>query len=84
MTNTQTMPVLANPGGKAGVYQTYRPITEKYADIRQRMAEKVEVVPELAENQPEVIGSHYDVPIFALYRKERKGYKVLNNGKQGA
>lgn len=67
------MPVLANPGGKAGIYQTYRLITEKYADIRQRMAEKVEVVPELAESQPEVIGGHYDVPIFALYRKERKG-----------
>ena len=67
------MPMLTTVNGQVGVYQMYHPITEKYADIRQRMAEKVEAVPELAESQPEVIGSHYDVPIFTLYRKERKG-----------
>lgn len=54
------MPVLAKVKGVFRFCHTYRMITEKYTDIRRRMAEKEAVE---------------CVPKFALYRKERKNWR---------
>lgn len=58
------MPVLVKVNGEFRIYHAYRMITEKYADVRRRMAEK-----EAAKARREAVGF---VPKFALYRKERK------------
>lgn len=60
------MPVLAKVKGVFRFCHTYRMITEKYTDIRRRMAEKEAAK---ARARREAVGF---VPKFALYRKERK------------
>lgn len=61
------MPVLAKVKGVFRFCHTYRMITEKYTDIRRRMAEK-----EAAKARQEAVGC---VPKFALYRKKRKNWR---------
>lgn len=61
------MPVLVKVKGEFRIYHAYRMITEKYADIRRRMAEK-----EAAKASREAVGF---VLKFALYRKERKNWR---------
>lgn len=60
------MPVLAKDKGVFRLCHAYRMITEKYTDIRRRMAEKEAAK---ASARREAVGV---VPKFALYRKERK------------
>ena len=61
------MPALVKVKGEFRICPTYRLITEKYTDIRRRMAEK-----EAAKASREAVGF---VPKFALYRKERKNWR---------
>lgn len=58
------MPALVKVKGEFRICPTYRLITEKYTDIRRRMAEK-----EAAKASREAVGF---VPKFVLYRKERE------------
>lgn len=58
------MPVLVKVKGEFRIYHAYRMITEKYADIRRRMAEKEAVKARR--------GAAGFVPKFALYCKARE------------
>ena len=58
------MPALVKVKGEFRICPTYRLITEKYTDIRRRMAET-----EAAKARREAVGF---VPKFVLYRKERE------------
>lgn len=60
------MPALVKVKGEFRICPTYRLITEKYTDIRCRMAEKEAAK---ASARREAVGF---VPKFALYRKERE------------
>ena len=60
------MPALVKVKGEFRICPTYRLITEKYTDIRRRMAEKEAAK---ASARREAVGF---VPKFALYRKERE------------
>lgn len=59
------MPALVKVKGEFRICPTYRLITEKYTDIRRRMAEKEAAK---ASARREAVGF---VPKFALYRKLR-------------
>jgi len=61
------MPVLVKVKGEFRIYHAYRMITEKYADIRRRMAEKEAVKARR--------GAAVFVPKFALYRKAREHWR---------
>lgn len=61
------MPVLAKVKGVFRFCHTYRMITEKYTDIRRRMAEKEAVKARR--------GAAVFVPKFALYRKAREHWR---------
>ena len=50
------MPMLTTVNGQVGVYQTYHPITEKYADIRTK-AEAEDALPKVAAK----IGVKYEL-----------------------
>ena len=60
------MPALVKVKGEFRICPTYRLITEKYTDIRRRMAEKEAAK---ASARREAVGF---VTKFALYRKERE------------
>lgn len=60
------MPALVKVKGEFRICPTYRMITEKYTDIRRRMAEKEAAK---ASARRKAVGV---VPKFALYRKERE------------
>lgn len=60
------MPALVKVKGEFSICPTYRLITEKYTDIRRRMAEKEAAK---ASARREAVGF---VPKFVLYRKERE------------
>lgn len=61
------MPVLVKVKGEFRIYHAYRMITEKYADICRRMAEK-----EAVKARRGAVGF---VPKFALYRKARGNWR---------
>lgn len=61
------MPALVKVKGEFRICPTYRLITEKYTDIRRRMAEK-----EAVKARRGAVGF---VPKFALYRKARKNWR---------
>lgn len=60
------MPALVKVKGEYRICTTYRPIKEKYADIRKRMAEKEAAKASIRREAVQF------VPKFALYRKERE------------
>lgn len=63
------MPALVKVKGEFRICPIYRLITEKYTDIRRRMAEKEAAK---ASARREAVGF---VPKFALYRKARRNWR---------
>lgn len=61
------MPALVKVKGEFRICPTYRLITEKYTDIRRRMAEK-----EAVKARCGAVGF---VPKFAMYRKAREHWR---------